>query len=77
MTFVLEMQEYDDTQKTFVHRGYVNVFFTTRIEAATYLEKNKPFHIMSTTNWKSMPDSENIRYVVREYYGEKCDIIPF
>jgi hypothetical protein len=77
MTFVLEVQEYDDKEKTFLHLGYMRITFLTRKEAAVYLERYKPHHLMNAPTWKSTVDSDNVRYVVREYYGEKCDIDAF
>lgn len=79
MPFVLEMQEYLSEKNTFKHKGYISVIFTTRDEAADYLEKHKPDvpRLGVANRWKSVViESDKTRYVAREYYGEKCELKP-
>lgn len=81
MPFVLELQEYHLEYDTFIHCGYVNSIFTNKEEASEYLEKYKSQYckhskLSNLNGWKSTV-LNNFRYVVREYYNEKCTINPF
>ena len=78
MSFVLELQEYHLEYETFIHKGYVNIVFTSRELASEYLsnEKSQFIKLVSSNGWKSNVIN-NHRYVIREYYGEKCTIEPF
>lgn len=76
MSFVLELQEYHLEYETFIHKGYVNVIFTSREEAFEYLSNKKSKYTVAKNGWKSNVVDDH-RYVIREYYGEKCTIEPF
>lgn len=68
--------EQPDGTIRYVHVGYMNKHFKTKVEAAAYYQKHNPFTVpmTSATKWRSGNDVYGVRMVVREYTNERCDV---
>jgi hypothetical protein len=54
MPFLVEVQEYDDSKKVYIHKKYIGSNFSTREEAAVYLANYRPMcaKVSFENGWK-------------------------
>lgn len=54
MPFLVEVQEFDDSRKVYIHKKYIGSNFSTREEAAIYLANYRPMcaKVSSENGWK-------------------------
>jgi len=81
--YVLEVQEFIPEplqDKGFVHVGYMDRVFKSKIEAIEYYDKYNS-HMRSINQYKNLcsdwdPDTY-LRYIVRRYHGERKTMVSF
>lgn len=81
--YVLEVQKFIPEpleDKGFIHVGYMDKVFTSKLEAIeyynTYNQKMRDINQFANlcSDWDP---NTHLRYIVRRYYGEKHTITPF
>jgi hypothetical protein len=81
--YILEVQEFIPEplqDKGFLHVGYMNRIFTSKIEAIEYYDKYN-IHMRSINRYANLcsdwDPNTNLRYIVRRYYGERKTMTSF
>lgn len=83
MPYILEVQKYKphpEMDGRFEHIGYMNILFSTKMDACRYYDKYNP-HMRSLNGhntWVSDWDpNTELRFLVRKYNSECLKIDPF
>ena len=79
MPYILEVQKMEWNLKSH-HKGYMNIVFETKQDAANYYNKYNPhmLQLNNKNNWCSNWDPETyLMYIVREHFYETLHIKPF
>jgi len=81
--YVLEVQKWIPEpleEKGFIHIGYMDKVFTSKLEAIQYYDEHNK-HMRSINVFDNLcsdwDPNTYLRYIVRAYYGEKQTIIAF
>lgn len=83
-SYVLEVQKFIgnvNNNGKFEHIGYMNKIFTNKSDACIYYNRyNSHMRKLLHVYWNNCSDwdqNTQLRYIVREYYGECLKIEPF